>query len=125
MKNLKKTFPKSMGNDLIRVSWIISKFGIEMPYLCGHVTGEIEFLNKLEQTRGSRSQRRATNVFFLILFYPLGPYLFPITTETGTEVEHYRNCINCLVKFSHDLHYYSQGVRYVKNYLLTRLVTKN
>ena len=31
------------GNQLISVSWIISKFGIKIPGMCGHVTGRLKF----------------------------------------------------------------------------------
>ena len=68
-----------------------SKFGIEMPDMCGHVTGRSKFLNDfLAQNKELRSQRGARMPFVHVLFYPLGPQLIPITTKTGTEVEDYK-----------------------------------
>lgn len=51
----------------------------------------------------------------MYFFYPLRPYLIPITNRIETEIEHYYTCINSLAKFCNDFYYSFQGVRYVGN----------
>ena len=65
---------------------------------------DLKFLNDfLAQTRESRNQRKVKNPLFRTFFYFRGPQLIPITILTVRE--HYRTCINPLVKFCHDLYH--------------------
>lgn len=110
------TFPYFAGIHLSRVSWIISKFGIEMPATYGYVTERVKILdNFLTQTRVSRSQTRAKKISFLCFVDHLVSHLIPITTKTGTEIKHYHICINPLETFCLDLHYFFQDAGYVGN----------
>ena len=110
------TLPDSMGNQLSKVNWNIGKFGIEMPKVCGHITGGgLKFLNDfLVQTRGSGSQRRAKNILFCTFSTLLG-HLIPITTRNSTDIVHSVTYINALSNFCNDLYKSYQAVKYAGN----------
>ena len=95
------------GNQLYGVSWIISKFGIHISNMCGHVTWEIK--------PDSQEVREGPKIPFFVLFEGLASHLLPITTASGTDVEHYVTCINALANFCNDLCWSFHGIRYAEN----------
>ena len=68
-----------------------------------HLIRGFDCLNDfLVETSGLEVQRRP-NVSILYFFNPPGPNLFPITTKTDINVEHYVTFTNALANFFNDL----------------------
>ena len=90
LKNPKNPFfADSVGNQMRRVSWIISKFSTEMPDTGSPVTQGLKFLNDfLVETRELRSQGGTKNTLFSYFFDHLETHLISITPRTGNKVEH-------------------------------------
>ena len=78
----------SASNKLSTVRWISTKFSMEMSDVCGHLSGDLKFLNNfLPQSRGSRTQKKKKKRLkmpfsgsFLIL---MNLHSSPITTKTA------------------------------------------
>lgn len=90
LKNSKNPFfADSVGNQMRRVSWIISKFSTEMPDTGSPVTQGLKILNDfLVETRELRSQGGTKNTLFSYFFDHLETHLISITPRTGKKVEH-------------------------------------
>ena len=89
LKNSKNPFfADSVGNQMRRVSWIISKFSTEMPDTGSPVTQGLKILNDfLVETRELRSQGGTKNTLFSYFFDHLETHLISITPRTGKKVE--------------------------------------
>ena len=89
LKNPKNPFfADSVGNQMRRVSWIISKFSTEMPDTGSPVTQGLKILNDfLVETRELRSQGGTKNTLFSYFFDHLETHLISITPRTGKKVE--------------------------------------
>ena len=98
------TLTDSAGNQLSRISWIISKFGIEMPDICGHVTGFLKIFESLfNANQVTKRSGKSLNTVSFVIFWPSSVPLNSNTTKSGINAEHYVDCINGLADFCNNL----------------------
>lgn len=102
-------WPKSLGNQSSRASWISTKFGIWITNTCGNV---IEGFKNFQLLYGANQEvKKSKNnlnaifwLFFYIYIYILELEVCLITTKADRQVEHDTICLNPLTKFYYDIH---------------------
>lgn len=88
----------SFFNQLNKVSWIITKFGLEMPDTCGRNLGYKVSKLFLPNQEVKKQKRPRTFETFLTLLHPIYLNLSP-------KLKHHVTCVNTLTNLHKDLNY--------------------
>lgn len=101
---------------LNKISWAMTKLGMQMSDTCDHVTKRFKtFEQFLRQNKGSRNPKRTKNALFWYFFDPSVPRDSLVTTAIGPKVEHHAAYLNTLPNLYNCLYYSFEEVRYAGN----------
>lgn len=92
----------SFFNQLNKVSWIITKFGLEMPDTCGRNLGLQNYLSSKTIFPKPGGQENKKGPELLKLFLTL---LHPIYLHLSPKLKHHVTCVNTLTNLRNDLNY--------------------